>query len=107
MPQFIIRHWATQTLYDCRDYAVDAATPEEAAAKVQEALRVLHEGEHVAVDLRTGEPITDYVVVMDEFTVGALDPDEMHDSEDGFVLVDQLHGRKVRDVEPAEPEGAR
>lgn len=108
MPTFVIRHWATQVLYDDRDYTVEAATPEEAAAKVRAADRLRRDSDAAAVDIRTGQPIEGYVIVTSEYTVCELDPQDIIDGDEGFALVDET-GRKVRDVTPTggDAEGAR
>jgi len=109
MPKHYIRAWATQTLYDCRDYEVEAATPEAAAAKVRDIMaRIGMRGNAIWIDLRTGEEHTgDRLENADRpFVVRELDPAEVTDSEEGFCSYDPESGWRLDEIEPTEAEDA-
>lgn len=118
MPEFIIRAWANQTLYDCRDYKVEAMNPEAAAALVRDTMQRIDDGEGPWIDLRTGEPYADMALMPPdrEHVVVPLDPEEVIDGETGFALVEAVDGAMLRDVDPdanpddplpMDPEAAR
>lgn len=101
MARFRLRSWQEQTLYDCRDYEVEAATLAEAA--------------ELLADLQCqAQEITGPVVLPPNVRdldgadgkMSVLDPDEIVDSETGIAEIDAC-GRKLRDVLPdeADPPG--
>jgi hypothetical protein len=92
MPEFHLRTWAEQTLFDCNDYTVTAETL-EAAVELLEQLqeRAEDEGKRIAhADVRGLEPWLLPEVI-------PLDPAESVDANSGFTLLDE-HGTRLRDL---------
>lgn len=108
MPTFFIRAWARQTLYDARDYEVEAGSPEAAAALVRDTMTRIDDGEGPWIDLRTGQPYGGMALMPPdrEHVVVPLDPEEVIDGESGFALVEALDGAKLRDVDPDQNPGS-
>lgn len=92
MPEFIIRHWAEQTLFACRDYRVDAPT-------LGDALRLLDGMVDRATD--TGQPVECAEITGRETyradEICELDPEEVVDGDTGYTLVDE-DGKRLRDL---------
>lgn len=92
MPDFRLRIWAEQTLFDCRDYVVTADTLEAAVTRLQDVQEDADSmGEHVdAKDISSAERGR-----MDE--VVSLDPSEVIDGDNGVTLIDDK-GDRLRDL---------
>lgn len=93
MAEFLLRVWSEQTLFDCRDYRVEADSLEAAA----ELLRELQEKAEDA-----GHPVPhDDVTALESYQddkVAPLDPEEIVDGCTGFTLIDE-EGNRVRDLD--------
>jgi len=85
MAEFRLRIWAEQTLFDSRDYVVQAATLEEAVAR----LKMVQED---AQDLDASTEHDDI-----DRPVRLLDPSEVVESYDGVTLIDE-RGNRLRDL---------
>lgn len=103
MPDFKLRIWQTQTLYDCYDYVVTAPTLEEAALKLQAAY-----DQAVATDARSEHPDikgTHRGAVFAD-SVCPLDPDEVLDCDVGITELneDGSAGRRIHIISEDEAE---
>ena len=90
MPEFHLRVWAEQVLFDCRDYTIDAATLEDAVALLDELQEEADsEGQsrrNPAVEAWRGGN-----------RVRGLDPAEIVSGDQGITLIDEA-GVRVRDL---------
>ena len=103
MARFRLRSWQEQTLYDSRDYEIDAGTVEEAAELLDE---LQGQAQEIAGPVELPPNVRRIDSTGREMWV--LDPDEIVDSECGIAEID-ADGRKLRDVLPAAaspPDGA-
>lgn len=94
MARFRLRSWQEQTLYDCRDYEVEAGTVEEAAELLGE---LQFEAQEISgpVDL----PPNVWCIDGTGREMRVLDPREIVDSESGIAEIDEDRN-KLRDVPP-------
>ena len=95
MARFRLRSWQEQTLYDSRDYEVEADTLEEAAElldELQERAQEISEPVDLPPQVRRIDGTSREMRV--------LDPCEIVDGERGIAEIDAA-GRKLRDVLPA------
>lgn len=95
MPKFMLRSWAEQTLYDCRDYEVEAETLDEA----KELLGELQDEADSADCACASDPRVTAVYGWHDDRVVPLDPDEIVDGESGIVEITEM-GNPVRDDPP-------
>lgn len=95
MARFRLRSWQEQTLYDCRDYEIEAGTLEEAAG-------LLDELQERAQEISEPVDLPPQVRRIDGASreMRALDPCEIVDGERGIAEID-ADGHKLRDVLPA------
>ena len=100
MPEFRLRSWAEQTLYDYNDYLVTAGTIEEAAAKLHDAQDQAHEGDCILDD----SPDIELIGLGRLPGVRPLDPAEVIDGDSGISLIDE-DGNKIMDVDPEDEPG--
>ena len=95
MARFRFRSWQEQTLYDCRDYEVEADTLEEAAElldELQERAQEISEPVDLPPQVRR--------IVGTSREMRLLDPCEIVDGERGIAEIDTA-GHKLRNVLPA------
>ena len=92
MPEFHLRTWAEQTLFDCNDYTVTAETLEAAVALLEQLQEQADEtGKRIDhADVRGLEPW-----LLSE--VMPLDPADPVEATSGFTQLDE-HGERVRDL---------
>ncbi len=103
MARFRLRSWQEQTLYDSRDYEIDAGTLEEAAELLDE---LQEQAQEIAGPVEL--PLNVWCINSTGREMWVLDPDEIVDSERGIAEIG-TDGRKLRDVLPAAaspPDGA-
>jgi hypothetical protein len=93
MAEFLLRVWAEQVLFDCRDYRVEADTLEAAVELLHELQEKADWGSeairHDAVSARESYHLDE---------VMPLDPQEVVDGASGMTLVDE-EGNRVRDLD--------
>jgi len=89
MARFFIRAWQTQTLYDAREHWIEADSPEDAARIYRDEIDAMEAGDANAGEARDADGR--------HFLLP--DPEEIVDSDRGYVLLDETW-TKVRDVDP-------
>src|SRR4051794_30985992 len=92
MPEFRLRIWAEQVLFDCADYIVEAPTLEDAATLLWAAQRTAEETDKEVPHARirnANEHRCDEVL--------GLDPEEIVNGDQGLTLIDDK-GERVRDL---------
>jgi len=104
MPKFRLRSWEDQTLYDSRDYEVEAKTIEEAAKQLNELQDQAQEG-NCFVTAPANVKALGYTGMEAESLVRVLDPDEVVDSKRGIAELNE-QGEWRRDIIPAEAEAS-
>jgi hypothetical protein len=95
MPKFMLRGWAEQTLYDCRDYEVEAGTLEDA----KELLGELQDEADYADCACASDP---RVTAVDGWRVDGvvpLDPTEIVSGDSGIVEISE-DGKPVKTDAP-------
>lgn len=92
MPEFRLRIWAEQVLFDCRDYVVTADTLEAAAKKLLDAQEKADDRD---CDVEVDGIVSATLGRMD--AVLTLDPEEIVSGEVGVTLIDGA-GERVRDL---------
>ena len=100
MERFRLRSWEEQTLYDCREYEVEADSI-EAAAELLDALRERAQEMNGPVEL----PPNVWRIDGGGRVMRVLDPKHLVDSERGIAEIG-ANGRKLRDVLPAAADPA-
>lgn len=93
MPDFFLRTWSEQVLFDCNDYCVTADTLEDAVEQLQElqeAAQNSDEWQRAPVNIRPLNGMPGVVAV--------LDPEEVVEGYDGVTLIDE-NGKRVRDLD--------
>lgn len=94
MPEFRLRMWAEQVLFDCEDYVVTAETLEDAVAQLQDLSEKADGFADGSCDLPNN--IDNVSAFSGAFR--SLDPQEIVGGASGVTLVDET-GRRVRDLE--------
>ncbi len=100
MPDYRLRSWCQQTLYDCRDYLVTADTIEQAAAMLREDQQFANDEGH-SVSSVPGVLRIVGGTLLDE--VRPLEPEEVVDGDSGIMEIDAA-GERIRDL--IDPEDA-
>lgn len=94
MPEFRLRMWAEQVLFDSEDYVVTADTLEEAFDQLRDLAQKAEDSEDQTCDLPEDiENVSHFGGPM-----RVLDPQEIVDGASGVTLVDET-GKRVRDLE--------
>lgn len=90
MPEFKLRSWQEQTLYDCHDYIVTADT-------LEKAIELLKAQQEIAQD--TSAPAYhDSICTAEKWQIDdvhVLDPDEIVNGDSGVVQIDD-NGDPIR-----------
>lgn len=92
MPQYNLRSWSEQTLFDCRDYIVTADTLAD-AVELLEQIQEDADGADSPIENPAIEAMGNYQ--LDE--VCPLDPQDIVDGAGGITLLDDK-GERVRDL---------
>src|SRR5689334_24677298 len=92
MTKFLLRSWAEQTMFACREYAVEADSLKQAVAllhamqeRANETEKDLHDERVVAIEEYDGDEVR------------MLDPEQIEYAQDGITLIDES-GERVRDL---------
>ena len=101
MPTFRLRAWAEQTLYDCRDYLVEADTIEKAAERLEAAMETVeaNPSARMVPGIDRILSIAEDGATLSVPDIRPLDPQEITDGASGIVEID-VEGRKLRDILP-------
>jgi hypothetical protein len=92
MPEFHLRIWAEQTLFDCNDYTVTAETLRDAVAALREV-----QNSADGYGTKRAHPDIRGLEDWNEDRVLVLDPEEVVDGKNGVTLIDAT-GVRVRDL---------